>query len=233
MNTQTQTFATPEQICKYIERNHTSFVVTTDLIESNYYLLETPDSENLMVILIHKINQFYYVFTRVLKKTHLSTQFVAYAEQSKVTLNKTVFLDNILVYPARHIGSDIDIRNEPIAIEEIQIVRTLSLPIQQPFPVRMQVHEASREGHIIDYNYIQVHQPSAGARSTPVQTEEIQDDQDYRTNITCPICLGNKVNVVCIPCGHCICSTCQEQNPKKNECVICRKPIKSTNVFFI
>jgi len=231
MNIQTQIFATPEQVRQYIDRNHGSFVVTTVFTESNYYIQETPESS--IVILINKINQFYYVFTRVLMKQSGSTQFIPITEASTVTQNKTVFLANVLACQIKHIGSDTDIKNESRAIEEAQ---------------RAQAQETPRAaegggGHMLDYiGYIQDHALSTNIRrqvqpglapAAHIQTEKIKEDQNYKINITCPICLENKVNIVCIPCGHCICSTCQEQNPKKNACAICRNPVKSTHVLFL
>jgi hypothetical protein len=237
MNIQTQIFATLEQVRQYIDRNHGSFVVTTDFTESNYYILETPESS--IVILINKINQFYYVFTRVLMKQSGSTQFIPITEASTVTQNKTVFLANVLACQIKHIGSDTDIKNESRAIEEAQRVQAQARVQETPRAA------GGGGGHMLDYiGYIQDHalstnirrQVQPGLATAPVshvQTEEIKEDQNYKINITCPICLGNKVNMVCIPCGHCICSACQEQNPKKNACAICRNPVKSTHVFFI
>ena len=62
--------------------------------------------------------------------------------------------------------------------------------------------------------------------------EEINNDRDYREEITCKICFINKVNIVYIPCGHLYCSDCDKQKTK-NECPLCRVKIISKQTIFI
>jgi len=235
MSIQIPIFATPEQVREYIDTNHGSFVVSNDFAESNYYIQETPESST--VILINKINQFYYVFTRVLTKTTGSGHFVTSAERNTITQNKKLFLTSYS--EIKHIGSDTDIKNHFRRIEEQRSQTREQARLQAQDRLQAQ----GGGGHMLDYIHyretravIPIPISNIQLTSQPahqVQTEEIKEDQNYKINITCPICLGNKVNMVCIPCGHCICSACQEQNPKKNECAICRKPIKTTQVFFL
>ncbi len=66
----------------------------------------------------------------------------------------------------------------------------------------------------------------------PTVPEEIKDNSDYRENVTCKICLVNKINIVCIPCGHCFCSECNTRT-RNNLCALCRKPITKSQALFI
>jgi len=66
----------------------------------------------------------------------------------------------------------------------------------------------------------------------PTNLEEINNDRDYREEITCKICFINKVNIVYIPCGHLYCSDCDKQKTK-NECPLCRVKIISKQTIFI
>jgi hypothetical protein len=99
-------------------------------------------------------------------------------------------------------------------------------------------------GHMMDWNQYQgqtnripyhstqsseLNQHSLIQPSTP---EEIQDEADYKDNVTCKICLSNKINIVCIPCGHCFCSACNTQS-RNNLCALCRKPITKAQALFI
>ena len=46
-------------------------------------------------------------------------------------------------------------------------------------------------------------------------------------NGICCICLSNKSNTICIPCGHaCMCKKCSNDYDKNDVCPICRKPFK-------
>ena len=65
-----------------------------------------------------------------------------------------------------------------------------------------------------------------------IKVEEVKEGDDYSDNVTCKICMTNKVNMVYIPCGHCFCSECDNRNTKRL-CPICRKSINSTQKFYI
>lgn len=92
--------------------------------------------------------------------------------------------------------------------------------------------------HLMSKTYQLFHIKAADSvkNAKPIQknqhTEEVKDGESYAENITCKICLTNKVNIVYIPCGHCFCSDC---NHKKSNsiCALCRKPINSVQKFFI
>mgnify|MGYP003386000468 CR=1 FL=1 len=44
-----------------------------------------------------------------------------------------------------------------------------------------------------------------------VADEEIKDDENYVENVTCNICLTNKIAVCYMPCGHTACGTCSNR----------------------
>ena len=40
----------------------------------------------------------------------------------------------------------------------------------------------------------------------------------------CVVCMANKINTVCVPCGHrCICDECLTAIKKLGECPVCRQ----------
>ena len=61
---------------------------------------------------------------------------------------------------------------------------------------------------------------------------EFIDKQNNDSNLVCPICLDNYVNVVLIPCGHLVCKNCLN-DISKSECFKCRNYIRFTNDIFI
>ena len=53
-------------------------------------------------------------------------------------------------------------------------------------------------------------------------------------NGICCICLSNKINAICIPCGHaCMCKKCSNDYDKNDACPICRKNIQNVFDMFI
>lgn len=66
-------------------------------------------------------------------------------------------------------------------------------------------------------------------RESTINDEEVKDNNNYAENITCNICLTNKVAICYIPCGHTSCGTCSKQITK---CQTCRIVItKKINLF--
>lgn len=59
---------------------------------------------------------------------------------------------------------------------------------------------------------------------------EIDDNTDYKDDVTCGICFTNKVNICFTPCGHTVCSTCVTQIDK---CHKCREKITNKIKLFI
>lgn len=60
--------------------------------------------------------------------------------------------------------------------------------------------------------------------------EEIDDNNNYVNNMTCNICMMNKVAVCYSPCGHVACNTCSS---KITKCQTCRINIVNKVKFFI
>jgi hypothetical protein len=55
-----------------------------------------------------------------------------------------------------------------------------------------------------------------------INDDDIENEIYYNTDIICPICIENKINTCCIPCGHTYCNNCIKNT---NKCFICRKSI--------
>lgn len=75
-----------------------------------------------------------------------------------------------------------------------------------------------------------IYQPPTQHQPPTVIDEEVKDDDNYTENVTCNICLTNKVAVCYMPCGHISCGTCSAQITK---CQTCRVTITKKVKFFI
>lgn len=53
------------------------------------------------------------------------------------------------------------------------------------------------------------------------------DDIFKNTGLTCPICMSVEPNMVNVPCGHVLCTSCRS-NVRSSRCHICRQSISST-----
>eukprot|EP00026_Physarum_polycephalum_P009594 Phypoly_transcript_09722.p1 GENE.Phypoly_transcript_09722~~Phypoly_transcript_09722.p1 ORF type:complete len:411 (+),score=94.84 Phypoly_transcript_09722:142-1374(+) len=58
---------------------------------------------------------------------------------------------------------------------------------------------------------------------------------ELESSLTCPICMDQKKNVSCVPCGHALCRACADAvstrgNPR---CPICREEVRSTNPIYL
>ena len=62
---------------------------------------------------------------------------------------------------------------------------------------------------------------------------KIPSDPDELTKIVeCPICLTNVKNIVLIPCGHTMCSSCYSIT-NHSVCFVCKKQIVNTQDFYL
>jgi hypothetical protein len=299
-------FVNPEKLLEYVRLNSDSFQPcgSDNLSESNYYMLEKDNSR--FVVLMHKINASYYVFSPVLYKTAGDTQFYKIQEQTKTTHSKSFFCSTYhtikligsvdliknyhiswqMLYESRHGGSYAGSNSGSYAgsnsgshggsnsgshggsnsgthggthggsyaghqvdyarQQQFLTTSTSNLPYLTTTRVDMNSlhpHEGpnlSVLGQARQQTLPSIVSASATATATAsvfrrapqIKTEEVKDGQDYAENITCKICMTNKVNMVYIPCGHCFCSDCDRRKPGNN-CAICRTPIQSTQTFFI
>lgn len=279
MEIPSETFATPEQISDYV-RQHNHLFETSDITRiqaPRYYLFEpVSGTTSSYVALMHKVTEFYFVFTFVLEKSPGQTNFFKLGEQNKKNLPKNIFLERFgpLNYTIKYIGlgriinwieanaratAEERAREEARTREEAQArEREIRRPLGSHALVELggQVGPVGLPGfvggHMLDYiRRDQIHPyeggsgllstrpgPSAAAaaaavaRDPQIQTEEVKEDESYVDNVTCKICYTNKVNMVYIPCGHCFCSDCDKK--KTNSlCPLCRKPVRSSQTFFI
>lgn len=230
--------------------------------ESNYYLFEEDGEQNIMLvssktgfyitliqILTKKPGNA--VFSKNVSpgKNNYSLRLV----QNKISSRSLQI---------KHIESDSRIKSITQAITPTQplIQQRPALPLTQQRPApQVQVGLTEYEGgpqemrptfeggHMLDYIRYQEAQREIGPRPSnssrqipnnssssvqPSVPEEIVDNVDYKDNVTCKICLNNKINIVCIPCGHCFCSACNTQS-RNNLCALCRKPITKAQAIFI
>ena len=65
-------------------------------------------------------------------------------------------------------------------------------------------------------------------------TKKYPSKKGKNENGVCCICLSNKTNTICIPCGHaCMCKKCGNGYDKNDGCPICRKNIQNVFDMFI
>jgi hypothetical protein len=67
------------------------------------------------------------------------------------------------------------------------------------------------------------------------QTSQQRKIDELENSLTCPICMDQKKNVSCVPCGHALCRACADAvstrgNPK---CPICRVEVRQTNPIYL
>jgi len=253
-------FATQDQILGYLNHNLQSIVARDNLASldslevSNYYIFEEDGKES-SIMLVNSKTDFYVSLTKVLIKKTDQDVFSKIPSPTKQNLNNGMLEHKIsngilrIKYIDRNDRIKIVMRPVAAIAEQIRPIRrgrdqinnyfgTVALATPTPTPTPT-VAAAAAGGHMMDY--IRLGQmeliparPSLITSSSiqPSTVEEIVDEADYKVNVTCKICLSNKINIVCIPCGHCFCSECNTQS-RNNLCALCRKPITKTQPLFI
>jgi hypothetical protein len=248
-------FATQDQVLEYFNRNSEYIDIGENinfgnLLVLNYYIFD-EDNEQPYIGVVKSKNEFYISLTSILAKKPGEDVFT----------KKTPSTNNIYLIPfqrkissgvlrIKHIATDsritIDIRPAQPA-QPVQVQQNMSsrpnipnthLPIGGGYN-NSRLTVPFESGHMVDYirhqeaqlEARQQYQPSSSTITAPA-VEEIQDETSYKDNVTCKICLSNKINIVCIPCGHCFCSACNTQS-RNNLCAVCRTPITKTQPLFI
>ena len=58
---------------------------------------------------------------------------------------------------------------------------------------------------------------------------------ELESSLTCPICMDQKKNVSCVPCGHALCRACAEavSGRGNRKCPICREVVQHTNAIYL
>jgi len=220
-----KTFATIDQISGYYYNNLNNILAKTNLSNltsleaSNYYIFE-EDNECPYIVLVNLKTEYYVSITKLLIKKTGQDIFSKIPCPKKRNINSCI-LEN-------------KISSGSLCIKHIDSDRIIRFFIGPPFgrqagPTRQ---------HMMDYiRYQEINNQLFGQSPTtslvqPSTLEEIDNNTDYKDNVTCRICLINKINIVCIPCGHCFCSGCNT-NSINNLCALCRKPIINAQALFI
>lgn len=229
------------------------------LEDHNYYIFEEVGKESTIVFIGSK-TEFYTIQTQVLIKKTGQEIFSKISSPTKKNINNHVLENKISsgVLQIKHIESDDRIKIlmrpvEPVPAQPIAPTgptRLVGSGRDTIVSARTSI-ERDHGGHMLDYirprdinlmlnPFINDGFGRSGVRQEqttpnsiqPSAVEEIVEDADYKNNVTCKICLTNKVNIVCIPCGHCFCSECNTKT-RNNLCALCRKPITKSQPLFI
>jgi hypothetical protein len=223
MNLTNETFAIPSKVLEYCNTNMHEIlertICTLDDIEiSNYYLFEYNyrDKKDINIVIINRKQGYYISFTTIFVKKYTEENFTQLETPIKEDINwcslgAKLTVGNIII---KHINSDYGICSG-------------TNPNKPNNPNLSFIEKLDRLNGYAECSKITHSEPEK-----VLVPEQIVDNVDYKDNMTCKICFNNKINIVCIPCGHCFCSECNTQS-KNSLCAVCREPITKTQTLFI
>lgn len=220
-----------------------------------------PGSSELKVMLVNTTTEFYITITPILKQTGPNTFLKLQSGKNNINFGRIQSKISNGILRIKHIESDARIKmamrpiplNPPNPVTQPNytlVAMSNSTPVALSHPydgppvdghmmdwIRYQQAQAARPTRVqaqpfVPNRFDQQSVPSRSILIHPSAVEEIKDDASYKDNVTCKICLSNKINIVCIPCGHCFCSACNTQTTN-NLCAMCRAPITKTQALFI
>lgn len=72
-------------------------------------------------------------------------------------------------------------------------------------------------------------------RTTLQQINQQRKIEELESTLMCPICMDQKKNVSCVPCGHALCKACADAMFSRGgkKCPMCRIVVRETNPIFL
>jgi len=221
-----EVFLNPEEVFAYCNYNIDEIsdrkIFNLDDIELyNYYIFEYKSVDRCidLGVFINTKKNIYFGFTIIFVKKTMEKNFTLLKTPIKENIDWSSFGSKFIVgnIVIKHINSDNGIKNgiKPNKLDDCNL------------SYRERLDSLNR---FLDNKNSKPSKPVVPAKV--LVPEQIVDNVDYKDNVTCKICLNNKINIVCIPCGHCFCSECNTQT-RNNLCAVCREPITKTQTLFI
>ena len=156
---------------------------------------------------------------------------------SSFLYNLYEFIDMIIIIPFNCKKTISKLENELMVIKKDNIIQLENIKERDNFIEKLNIQiindieiKKSSYKKILELENIIINKDIVNKEIILNLKKEI--DNNKKIDNLCSVCLENKINICCIPCGHTYCDKCIRSTYAYN-CFICRKNITNTIKIYI